>query len=437
MSNQFQLLKEKRFQPFFFTQFFGAFNDNVFKTALITLVAFQTASLTDMSGSLLATVLPGLFILPYFLFSATAGQLADKYEKSQYIRIIKIIEIGIMLLASLGFYFQHIGLLVGALFLMGTHSTFFSPVKFAYLPQQLNHQELVGGNGMVEMGTFVAILIGQILGAWLIMQTPHAIPISIAILSIGALGYLASRGIPKSPASVPTLTINWNPISEMFRSFKQAWGNQKIWLAIIANSWFWFYGATLLSQFPNLAKDVLFGDESVFITLLFVFSLGVGTGSLLCEHLAKRKNALGLVMIGAIGMGVFAYDLYLSSSSIFATGSTITHNYTRFLSTLSHWRVVLDIIGIGLSGGLYIVPLNVLLQREAPEGYLSRTIASNNMINALFMVVSAGFSVWFFSAGYSVPQLFLATAMLNGLVMTYLCLRQPLYWQTFVAWFKH
>lgn len=436
MSNQFQLLKEQRYRPYFLTQFFGAFNDHVFKTALITLVAFQTASLTDMSGSMLTTVLPGLFILPFFLFSATAGQLADKYEKSQLIRALKLIEISIMLLASIGFFLQQIWLLIGALCLMGTHSTFFGPVKFSYLPQHLKDQELIGGNGMIEMGTFIAILFGQILGAWLVIQSSYALPTSMTILLIAIIGYGASRGIPHSPAESPKITINWNPITETYRSLKQIWSQQTLWLAIVAISWFWFYGATLLAQFPNLAKQVLFGDESVFITLLFAFSLGVGLGSLLCEKIAKTKHALGLVMVGAIGLTVFGVDLYASSMSIYAAGSTVTHDFYSFLQHAPHWRLLADIACIGLFGGFYIVPLYVLLQTHAPEGFLSRVIASNNIMNALFMVVSAGFSLLIFNAGYSIPQLFLATAILNIIVMVYLSIRQPTYWRSFMAWFQ-
>ena len=242
MSNQFQLLNEQRFLPFFFTQFLGAFNDNVFKTALITLVAFQTSSLTSMNGSMLATLLPGLFILPFFLFSATAGQIADKFEKSKLIRMIKVFEIWIMVFASAGFFLHNIWLLACALFMMGTHSTLFGPVKYSYLPQHLKEGELIGGNGMIEMGSFVAILLGQVLGAWLSMQSHHELYTSITIIVIGFLGYFSSQGIPETPAAVSNLKINWNPITETLRNVKLIWAQQTIWVAIVAISWFWFYG---------------------------------------------------------------------------------------------------------------------------------------------------------------------------------------------------
>ena len=441
MSNQFQLLKEQRFRPFFFTQFLGAFNDNVFKTALITLVAFHAASLSSIDGTTLATLLPGVFILPFFLFSATAGQIADKYEKSQIIRLVKVFEIAIMLFASAGFFMHNIWLLAAALFMMGMHSTLFGPVKYSYLPQHLKEYELIGGNGMVEMGSFVAILLGQVLGAWLSSIAQHELFTSIAILFIAMLGYCTSRGVPNSPAADSALKVNWNPITETIRNVKLIWPQQQIWLAIVAISWFWFYGATLLAQFPNLAKDVLHGDESVFILLLSVFSIGIGIGSLLCEKLSKGRVELGLVVFGAIGLTLFGADLYVASTSIHAAYSPAVQSYLSFIgtlgiSTLDHWRLLADIALIGLFGGFYIVPLYVLLQTRSEKSHQSRVIAANNIMNALFMVASAGFSILLFKQGLSIPQLFLATALLNIVVTIYLCIRQPEYYTSFIRWAK-
>jgi len=436
MSNQFSLLKEQRFRPFFFTQFLGAFNDNVFKTALITLVAFHTASLTTMNGNMLATLLPGVLILPFFLFSGTAGQIADKLEKSQLIRFVKLFEIGVMLIATIGFFYHQLWILVLALFLMGTHSALFGPVKYAYLPQHLYKEELVGGNGMLEMGTFIAILLGQILGAWLIMQSHHELITSITVIVIALLGYFTSCGVPLSDAADPKIQINWNPITETLRSLKEVWGQQTIWLAIIAISWFWFVGATLLAQFPNLAKNILLGDESVFILLLFTFSLGVGLGSLLCEKLSKGKSSLGLVLLGAIGLSLFIFDLHLASTQIELVGNVRVQNFLQVIQDLSHWRLLLDIALIGLFGGLYIVPLYVLLQTRAKTGYEARVIAANNIMNAFFMVVSSGFSMLMFSNGRSIPQLFLVTASCNVVVIIYLCIRQPEYFASFIEWMK-
>lgn len=445
MSKQFGLMKEQRFRPFFFTQFLGAFNDNVFKTALITLVAFHAASLSSIDGGTLATLLPGVFILPFFLFSATSGQIADKYEKSQIIRLVKVFEVGIMLFASAGFFLHNIWLLGAALFMMGMHSTLFGPVKYSYLPQHLKEHELIGGNGMVEMGSFVAILLGQVLGAWLATVENHEIFTSITILLIAVLGYSTSRGVPNTPASDSALKINWNPITETIKNVKLIWGQQQIWLAIVAISWFWFFGATLLAQFPNLAKEVLHGDESVFILLLSVFSIGIGLGSLLCEKLSKGRIELGLVVFGAIGLTLFGVDLYFSATSLHGSCSyKCLFDYQTFIArdyhnadghlNLTNWRLLGDIGLIGLFGGFYIVPLYVLIQTRSQKGYQSRVIAANNIMNALFMVVSAAFSVLLFKQGYTIPQLFLATALLNVVITIYLCVRQPEYWRTFVVW---
>ncbi len=436
MNNQFQLLKQQRFSPFFFTQFLGAFNDNVFKTALITLVAFHAASLSNVDGSTLATLLPGLFILPFFLFSATAGQIADKFEKSQIIRLVKLFEIAIMVFASVGFFMHNIWLLGAALFMMGMHSTLFGPIKYAYLPQHLKQNELIGGNGMVEMGSFVAILFGQILGAWLATLDNHELLTSLAILLIAILGYCSSRGVPNTPAADPHLKINWNPITETIKNVKLIWQQQSIWVAIVAISWFWFYGATLLAQFPNLAKNVLHGDESVFILLLCVFSIGIGIGSLLCEKLSRGRLELGLVMFGALGMIVFGADLYASSANIHEASGAALQSSMQFASQISNWRMLIDIALIGLFGGFYIVPLYVLIQTRVAKNVQSRIIAANNIMNAFFMVISALFSVWVFNHGYSIPQLFLSVALLNIIICIYLCLRQPEYFHSFVAWLK-
>jgi len=434
MTNPFNLLSQQRFGPFFWTQGLGAFNDNVFKTALITQVAFNTSSLTTLDGATLATLLPGLFILPFFLFSASAGQLADKYEKSQIIRLVKVLEICIMLFASIGFLNRSLLMLALALFLMGVHSTLFGPVKYSYLPQHLQPTELTAGNGLVEMGSFVAILLGQVLGAWLGSLEQHALFTSLSVLLIAISGYHLSRGIPLSPAPVPAITINWNPITETIKNVRTFWAQQTLWVAIVAISWFWFFGATLLAQFPNLAKNVLQGSERDFISLLSIFSVGVGVGSVWCEKLSKGKQELGLVMLGAAGMSLFAWDFANTASSIqqqlLANPALILHALTG----VDYWRMLLDVALLGVSGGLYIVPLYVLLQSRAEAGYQSRVIAANNIMNALFMVLSAGFSVLLFGMGISITQLFAITAAVNVLVAIYLCFRQPEYWHTVRAY---
>lgn len=425
-------MRERRFLPFFCTQFLGAFNDNVFKTALITLVTFRAGQLTDIDGKTLATLLPGLFILPFFLFSATSGQIADKFEKSSVARAVKVFEIGVMLLAAWGFLASLLWPLVSALFLMGIHSTLFGPVKYAYLPQQLKKEELIGGNGMIEMGTFVAILLGEILGAWLATTPQGSVLTSLTVVGIAMLGYWTSRGIPLSPAADPNLIINWNPITETWRNIAFVRGNRTVWLSILGISWFWFYGATVLSQFPNFAKEVLGGDESVFILLLAVFSFGIGTGSLLCERLSGNKVEIGLVPFGAIGLTLFGVDLYFASNTVVATVTPT--DFLDFLRVAAHWRVLFDITLLGLFGGLYIVPMYALIQTRSEKSHQSRVIAANNILNALFMVISAVLSMILISLGLTIPQLFLATALFNAVVAIYIYSLVPEFLMRFIVW---
>lgn len=435
MHNQFELLLENRFRPLFLTQFFGALNDNVFKTALITLVAFQSIRLSSISSNVMVTILPGIFILPFFLFSATAGQIADKFDKAWLIKQVKIFEVIIMGIACFGLYLQQLWLLVFVLFLMGLQSAMFGPLKYAYLPQHLNQQELVGGNGMIEMGTFAAILLGQILGAWLISHTAYGLITSIAVMSIALLGYFASCRIPLSPANDLKVDLHFNPFYATKHSIQALWAQPNLWRTTIAISWFWFYGATLLAQFPNVAAELLHGDESVFILLLLVFSLGVGIGSLLCEQLVKGKASLGLVMIGAIGLSVFGIDLYFTLQDLIGNNANSVA-FLNILSATQYWRLLADIVCIGLFGGFYIVPLYVSLQTGTNTGFQSRIIAANNIMNALLMVISAGFSVLMFGFGGSIADLFLATAFLNALMAIYLCFKQPALLSSFLAWFK-
>ena len=300
MSSQFTLLRERRFLPFFLTQFLGAFNDNLYKNALVVLITFHAATYTALAPDVLVNLAAGIFILPFFLFSATAGQLADKFEKSHLMRLIKLLEIGIMALAATAFALDSLPLMLATLFLMGTQSSLFGPVKYAILPQHLDETELVGGNGVVESGTFVAILIGTIAGGVMIALPGGARWVSVAVLVIACAGYLASRGIPHAAAADTALRINWNPVSQTLRTLGFARANRTVFLSILGISWFWFYGALLLSQFPGYARSVLGGDEYAVTLLLAIFSVGIGTGSLLCEKLSGRHVEIGLVPFGSI-----------------------------------------------------------------------------------------------------------------------------------------
>ena len=431
--NQYQLLRERRFLPFFCTQFLGAFNDNVYKNALIIMLAFHAASLTTLSAGTLVNLCAGLFILPFFLFSATAGQLADKYDKSTIIRYVKVFEIGIMALGAIGFLHRNLALQIGALFLMGLHSTIFGPVKYSILPQHLRNDELVGGNGLVEMGTFLAILLGTVVGGVLAAQEHSATLVATAVIAIACAGYLVSRAVPSAPPAAPDLRINWNPVSETWANFQFTRKNRTVFLSVLGISWFWFYGATLLAQFPSYCKDVLGGDEHVATVMLTTFSIGVGAGSLLCERLSGHKVEIGLVPFGSIGLTLFALDLYLASPAA-GPGAGVVVGAAAFLAQPANWRILFDLVMIGVFGGLYIVPLYALIQSRSERSHQSRIIAGNNILNALFMVGSAAMALVLLNAGLSIPQLFLVTALLNALVAIYIYTLVPEFLMRFLVW---
>jgi 1-acyl-sn-glycerol-3-phosphate acyltransferase len=430
--SQFQLLRERRFAPFFWTQFLGAGNDNIYKNALVIFVAFQAATLTVLSSNDLVNVAAAVFIAPFMLFSATAGQIADKYEKSRLIRFIKLFEIAIMVVGAIGFYRRDLILLFLALGLMGVHSTLFGPVKYAILPQNLRKDELIGGNGLVEMGTFVAILLGEVVGGLMIAIKPNGpIYAGATAIAVAIAGYLVSRRIPPTPAVAPSLQINWNPFTETWRNLHFAYGNRVVWLSMLGISWFWFYGAMFLTQFANFTKDVLGGDEHVATLLLAIFSVGIGAGSLLCERLSGRKVELGLVPFGSIGLSLFAVDLYFASRGLEARD---LGGVGAFLAVPAHWRVVADLVLIGLFGGFYIVPLYALIQERSEPAYRSRIIAANNILNAIFMVVSAAMALGLLKFGMSIPQLFLITGLLNAAVALYIYTLVPEFLMRFLAW---
>ncbi|MEP7329943.1 MAG: MFS transporter [Betaproteobacteria bacterium] len=430
--SQFALLRQRRFAPFFWTQFLGAANDNIYKNALVIFVAYQAAGMSSLDSNTLVNLAAGLFILPFVLLSATAGQFADKYDKAFLIRAIKMLEITIMLIGFVGFWQRNLTLLFVALGLMGVHSTFFGPVKYAILPQTLQPRELIGGNGLVEMGTFVAILLGTIVGGVLVAVEPNGPAFAgAAAVAVAVAGWLVSRAIPGLPAAAPGLRINWNPFTESWRNLRFAYGNRVVWLSMLGISWFWFYGATLLTQFPNFAKNVLGGDEHVVTLLLALFSVGIGTGSLLCERLSGHKVELGLVPFGSIGLTLFAVDLWFSTHGMQATMVT---GVGAFLVGPGHWRVVADLMLIGIFAGFYIVPLYALIQERSEPSHRSRIIAANNILNAVFMVSSAGTAIGLLHGGVSIPGLFLVTGILNAIVAIYIYTLVPEFLMRFLAW---
>jgi 1-acyl-sn-glycerol-3-phosphate acyltransferase len=428
--NQFALLGQRRFAPFFWTQFLGAGNDNLFKFALTVLVTYQL-QVSWLPSDLAGLAIGALFILPFLLFSATSGQLADKYDKAQLTRFVKWLEIAIMALAGWGFLSADVPLLLACVFLMGVHSTLFGPVKFAYLPQHLDERELTGGNGMIEMGTFVAILLGNVAGGLLIaVRGAGPTYVAAACLGVAVIGRLTAQAIPASPSSDPGLRINWNPVSETIRNLRLAHGNIVVFRSLLGISWMWFFGAAFLAQFPSFAKDVLHGDERVASLLLVVFSVGIGVGSLLCEVLSRRHVEIGLVPLGALGMSVFSVDLYFASRAL-PPGSALT--LAGFLGQPAHWRVMADLALLSLSAGLYSVPMYALIQLRAQPSHRARIIAANNILNALFMIASAVIVGALLKAGLSIPQVFLAMALLNALVAIYVFALVPEYLLRFVA----
>jgi hypothetical protein len=433
MSSQFSLLKQRRFGPFFITQFLGAFNDNLYKNAMMILLAFQGAAITSISPDIVIQMSGGLFILPFFLFSATSGQVADKMDKAKLARFVKLLEIVIMAIGGLGFYYKNLYLLMGALTLMGLHSTIFGPVKYAILPQHLKSEELVGGNGMVEMGTNVAILLGTLFGGVLIAKQNGAMYVALTAMAIAVVGYFSSRAIPSAPpsAEAATMKINWNPFTETWRNLKFTKQNRTVFLSILGISWFWAFGLVFLSQFPNLTKDVLHADESVVSLLLTLFSVGVGIGSLLCERLSGHKVEIGLVPFGAIGLTVFGVDAYFAMAHLPAHP---IQDVWAFLADRSHLRLIIDLCLIGLFGGFYIVPLYALIQIRSEPTHRSRIIAGNNILNALFMVLSVGMVIGMFAAGLNIPQVLLATALLNAVVAIYIFTLVPEFLMRFLVW---
>jgi 1-acyl-sn-glycerol-3-phosphate acyltransferase len=420
--SQFALLTERRFAPFFWTQFFGAFNNNLLRNALIVLVTYQTARFAGenslfhgMESGVLVNLAAGLFILPFVLLSATAGQIADKYDKSRLIRGVKGLEIVVMGLAALGFVTASLGLLLTALFLAGVQSALFGPIKYSILPQMLRESEIVGGNALVESGTFVAILAGTLAGGYL--ASLHAGPVAAVGLALAVAGLAASWLIPRAGGADPDLKIDHNPVRETWRNYQAIRANNVVHRSILGISWFWLYGALFLSQFPDYAKVVLRGDEAQVSLLLAIFSVGVGVGSLLCERLSGHKVEIGLVPFGSIGMTLFGIDLYFASTP-----------------DPQHLRIYADLLLAGVFGGFYIVPLYALIQTRTPKSHVSRVVAGNNILNAVFMAFGAVAAIVMIKAGFSVVDILLAAALMNAIIAIYIYTLVPEFLARFLVW---
>ncbi|MDG6348048.1 MFS transporter [Luteimonas sp. 8-5] len=430
--NQFQLLKQRRFLPFFATQCFGAFNDNVFRQAIIGLLFWMEA--TPDQRTLYASLAPAIFILPYFLFSAIAGQIAEKLEKSRLIRITTSMEIAIMSLAAIAFVLQALPLLLVALFLTGVQSTLFGPVKYSILPSVLRPEELTGGNGLVEMGTSVSILIGMIAGGMIFELAGASGPWAAGgcVIGLAIAGNLVSRMIPPAGAGAPDLEVNWTPSPETVAVLRMARSRLAVRNSILGISWFWFVGTVFATQLPDYAVLNLGGSATLYVFALALFSIGTGAGSMLCEKLSARTVEIGLVPLGAFGMSAFLFDLYFARSGVVAASGL---DIAGFLREPGSWRIVADLVGIGVFTGFFVVPLFALVQTRTPKDELSRTIGALNIQNSAF-VVAASVSCLLLRqwAGWSIPQLFLALAVANTLVAIWIFSIVPEFLMRFLSW---
>ncbi|MEX2525863.1 MAG: MFS transporter [Gammaproteobacteria bacterium] len=434
--SQFTLLLSSRFLPLFCTQFLGALNDNVYKNALVIFIAFTLADQVGIGGSMLVVIASGLFILPFFLFSATAGQIADKFEKAFLIRNIKIAEILIMCLAAVGFMLQDLYILMTVLFLMGMQSTFFGPLKYGILPQHLRVNELIGGNGMIQMGTYLAILVGTIIGGVLIaMKGAGIFFVSATVIILAVLGWKASQFIPRAEPADHSMRMDWNIIRQTWRIMLYSFEDRGIFITIIAISWFWFIGATFLSLVPGYTREILQGNELVATLLLFAFSVGIGSGSLLCETLSRARIEPGLVPMGAAGLTLFPLDLFIVGSPAAAVGGQI--DPLHFFQSWDHIRILFDLVLIGFCGGLYIVPLYAMIQHRSSPDHRSRVIASANILNALFMVFSAVIIMALLYYSVRITDIFLVVAVMNLLIVGIIFLRHAEFIQSFNALFRY
>ena len=416
MKNNEHLLSTRRFLPMFITQFFGALNDNVYKQALLLVITYGWINQQAADVSTLNNLAALLFILPYFIFSATAGQIADKFERSQLIRGIKVLEIVIMLIGSAGFLLGNLWLLLLALFMMGTHSTFFGPIKYAILPEILKPNELMSGNALFQSGTSIAILIGMILGGAVIsVSQGNLIWISLTVVIIAVLGYFSSRFILKQKVNSPDLKIDWNFFRTSFQTLQYAKSLPLIFMILLGNSWYWFYGATYLTQIPQLTQQNLHASENVVSLLLTFFSVGIGVGSLLCRRIGGSEVNIKMVPIGAIGLTLFAFYLALSLAFVPERTGAMMNVADMFNHGAIYYHVMLAVTLLGISGGFYIVPLYAMMQAYSPRSHRARVVAANNILNAVFMVSSAVLSIIILSVlKIDIKILFSITAVLSA-----------------------
>lgn len=431
--SQAKLLVDRRFWPLFWTQFFGAFNDNLFKNAVVILVTFRSMTLGGMGSASVVAMSAGIFILPFFLFSGIAGQLSDRYSKPVLMQWVKALEIVIMGGAAAGFLLENLLILLLVLFLMGTHSTFFGPAKFSILPELIEEKELVGANALVETGTFVAILLGTIGGGVLVGMEGGTSVVSVALLAVAITGYWTSRKLmPLTPAA-PSLSLTWNPITPTVDTMKSIRSEASVLHSVMGISWFWFIGASILTILPPLCKDVLRAGEGVVTLFLALFCVGIALGSLLCERLSRQTLEIGLVPLGSIGLTLFAVDAFLAAEQVSAALPLATVG--EFLSRgLGSYRLAADLFLFSVFGGFFTVPLYTLIQERSNPAQRSRVVAANNILNAAFMVVASGLLMGMLALGVSIPAVFLVLGLMNAAVAMYIYTLIPEFLLRFIAW---
>ena len=423
----FSFMSSSRFLPLFVTQFLGALNDNLFKAAITVLIVYRLAQ-SDQSGQILATIGTGLFILPYVLFSALAGQLADKYEKSRLFRLIKLAEIVIMALGVAALLEGNVYTLLTILFLMGTQSTFFSPIKYAVLPDHLREDELLAGNAILEAGTFIAVLAGTLIGTQFVLGSFGIPLVSGLLIALAVLGYAASFFIPAAPPPVPELRLSYNLVGQTRILISYAANHRTIWLVILGISWFWMVGAVMLSQLPALAKDILHANETVLSLFLTIFSVGIGVGSVLCSRILRGEISARSVPFGALGMALAGIDLFVSTrfhipESFLAAEGMI--GFSTFIAYPFAWRVMADLFILAAAGGFFVVPLNTMMQAESDPEFRARVIATNNILNATFMVGGSLVAAAMLAINLRIPDIFAALAVGNLIATVIICQLLP------------
>ena len=434
----FHLFAQRRFLPFFITQFLGALNDNLFKNALLVIVVSGAVAGSDSNTNFITNLAAGLFILPYFLFSTTAGQLADRYDKALLIKRIKVAEIILMVAGCYALWRADINLMLGILFALGVQSAFFGPIKYAIIPQHLSADELLAGNAQVGMGTFVSILVGTLIGGWLVTADQGPMYVGVLATVLAIIGWLSSRHIPNAPATAAAQqgTLTLNPLTVARGNLKLARKNPTVFYCIIAISWFWLYGGSFLTQVPNYAVTVLKGHPTLISMLLGAFIVGVAIGSLLCHRLSKGQVEPGLVPIGGLGLSVFAVDLFFTSGLYQAANTDLSAVLPlTFIALADGIHILLDLIFIGMFGGMLVVPLYSMIQQRTEDETRARVLSVNNIINAIFMVIGALLGMLFLSIlGWSIPQFFLAVALMNAVFLSAIFALDRIFIERVMAW---